>query len=187
MHIKIIENYQPKNEQEKVDKEAMLFFARNNNNSLFRDNKIAHFTSSAIITNKERNKVLFVYHLIYQSWSWVGGHNDGDDNFLEVAIREAKEETGLLDVRPLLFAPVSLENIYVKNHFKNDKFIGDHIHMNLTYLLEADEIDNVIIKSDENSGVRWFLINEVFEFVSEERMKDIYQKIFDVIGGLNAK
>lgn len=181
MHIKTIKNYIPKNEQEKTDKEAMLEFAKHNSDSLLRDNKIAHFTNAAIITNKRKDKVLFVNHLIYKSWGWVGGHNDGNPNFLEVVLKEATEETGVLNVKPLLNEPVSLDNIYVPYHIKNGSFVGDHIHMNLSYLLEADEEEELITKVDENSGVRWFEIDEVLNHVTEDRMLYVYSKILKVL------
>lgn len=181
MHIKIIEQYIPKNEQETVDKEAMLSFARRNPDSLLRTNLIAHFTNSAIITNKTRDKVLFAFHLIYKSWGWIGGHNDGNPDFLEVVLREANEETGVTKVKPILNEPVSLDNILVETHIKNGKFVGDHIHMNLTYLLEADETEKLFTKEDENSGVKWFSLDEVLSHVTEERMIYIYKKVFEVL------
>lgn len=181
MDIKIIEEYIPKNEQEATDKKAMIDFANNNKNSFLRDSKIAHFTNSAIILNKKRDKVLLIYHLIYKSWSWVGGHNDGNVNFLEVVIKEAIEETGVKKVVPILKEPISLDNIYVPYHIKNGEFVGDHIHMNLTFLLEADESEELVIKPDENSGVKWFKIDEVLDVIEEERMIYIYKKIFNEI------
>ena len=184
MHVETIKQYIPKNEQEKIDRLAMLEFARDNSNSLSRDNKIAHFTNAAIITNKDMDKVLFVNHLIYKSWGWVGGHNDENPNFLEVVLREAKEETGITSVKPLINEPVSIDNILVHNHIKNGHYVGDHIHMNLSYLLVADESEKLVIKEDENSGVKWFKIDEVLNYVSEERMIYIYKKIFNVLNNL---
>ena len=184
MHIKTIASYQCKNEQEKVDQATMLEFARHNDDSLLRSNKIAHFTNSAIITNKTKDKVLFVYHLIYKSWSWVGGHNDGNPNFLEVVLKEAAEETGVTNVKPLLDEPVALDNIYVPGHIKNGLYVGDHIHMNLSYLLIADEKEELIINENENSGVKWFDLEDVLNYVSEERMLYIYKKIFKVLRDL---
>lgn len=184
MNIEIIKNYIPKNEQEKVDKEAMLSFAERNPDAFLRTNLTAHFTNSAIITNIDKTKVLFVNHLIYKSWGWVGGHNDGNPNFLDVVLRESHEETGIKNVKPLLKEPVSLDNIFVPNHIKNGHYVGDHIHMNLSFLLVADETEELITKVDENSGVRWFDIDEVLNYVTEERMVYIYNKIFKILKGL---
>ncbi|NLL29984.1 MAG: NUDIX domain-containing protein, partial [Clostridiales bacterium] len=96
-----IKNYIPYNEQEARDKETMLYAISNFNNLLTRENPLAHFSSSGYIVNKDRTKVLMIYHNIYDSWSWTGGHTDGDEDFLHVAIKEAKEETGIKHIKPV--------------------------------------------------------------------------------------
>ena len=170
--------YIPQCEQEVVDKNAILDFISNNNDCLDRTNLIAHITSSAFVVNEDMNKILFVHHNIYNSWGWVGGHNDGNPNLLEVAIEEALEETGISNVIPFSNEIISLDVIQVENHIKNGKFVGDHLHLNATYLLVASEDEKLVVKQDENSGVRWFSINEVMNYVTEERIKSVYNKIF---------
>jgi ADP-ribose pyrophosphatase YjhB (NUDIX family) len=177
----LIRNYHPVNEQEAVDRQTILDFIERNPDSLLRTNRVAHLTSSAIIVNKKMDKILFVYHNIYQSWSWVGGHNDGDPDFLRVAIREAKEETGVKNIIPWSEDIFMIDIIYVNNHQKKGNYVSDHLHLNVTYLLIADENDELIIKADENSGVRWFSLENVFLHVSEDRMKPVYQKAMDKI------
>ena len=93
--IRQIENYPPFNEQEEKDKALILGWIRNNENAFSRENTVAHITASAWVVNKDRSKVLMVYHNIYNSWSWLGGHADGETDLLSVAIREVKEEAGL--------------------------------------------------------------------------------------------
>ena len=80
-----IKKYTPANEQEQNDKEQMLAFMQANDNCLTRENTVAHFTTSIWTVNKERTKTLMVYHNIYNSWSWIGGHADGEENLAEVA------------------------------------------------------------------------------------------------------
>ncbi len=179
-------SYDPKNEQEHVDKEAILNFIDRNDDCLYRSNKIAHITSSAIVVNSSMHKVLFAFHNIYQSYGWVGGHNDGDPDCLNVAIKETKEETGLNTVSPHSNHPFMLDIIHVQNHYKNGEYVPDHLHLNVTYLLIADEKDSLRIKPDENSAVKWFLIDEVLEYVKEARMKPIYQKAFQYIASLKS-
>lgn len=87
--IEDIKNYKPYNIQEKNDKELILLAVNNFNNLFTRENPILHFTSSGYIINKTRDKVLMIYHKIYNSWAWTGGHNDGDTNFLRVAIKRS--------------------------------------------------------------------------------------------------
>ena len=72
-----IEKYIPYNEQEIKDKETILKYMNDFNDLLTRENEYAHFSSSAWVINKNKDKVLWVYHNLYDSWTWTGGHADG--------------------------------------------------------------------------------------------------------------
>ena len=173
-----LEKFVPYNEQEEIDKKIMLNYIKDFDDVLTRQNQYGHFTSSAIVLNKERTKILMVYHKIYNSWAWVGGHSDGDSDFLYVAMKEAKEETGIKNVAPIFKNIYSLELINVNGHEKRGKYVGSHVHLNVTYLLEADENEKIHIKEDENSGVKWIPINKVLEASSEPWVRDrVYAKI----------
>ena len=175
-----IEKYLPCNEQEEVDKRIMLKYIEDFDDVLTRNNEYGHFTSAAFILNKQRTKILMIYHNIYKSWAWVGGHSDGDSDLLNVAIKEAKEETGLKSVTPILDNIYSLEILTVNGHFKRGKYVGSHVHLNITYLLEADEKEEIRIKEDENSGVKWTSIDEVVNASSEKWIKEnIYSKVIE--------
>ena len=175
-----LEKYIPYNEQEEADKEVMLSYINNFDNVLTRENKYGHFTSSAFVLNRERTKILMAYHKIYDSWAWVGGHSDGDSDLLYVAMKEAKEETGIKKVVPISKDIYSLELINVNGHEKREKYVGSHVHLNVTYLLEADENEEIHIKEYENSGVKWVPIDKILEVSSEPWVRDrVYAKIID--------
>lgn len=170
--------YQPYNEQEKIDKELAIKYIKQFDNILSRGNKIIHFSSSSWIVNKEKTKVLLGYHIIYDSWSWTGGHCDGDSNLLRVALKEAQEETGLINIKPLSKDIFSLEILPVPGHYKNGKYISSHLHLNCTFLLEASENDQLLIKADENKSIKWFSIKDSLLVPSEKWMvNNIYQKL----------
>lgn len=175
-----IEKFTPYNEQEEVEKRVMLKYINDFNDVLTRQNEYAHFTSSSFILNKERTKMLMIYHKIYKSWAWTGGHSDGDNDLLYVAMKEAKEETGLKDVKPISNDIYSLEIITVNGHEKRGKYVASHVHLNVTYLLEADEKEEIHIKEDENSGVKWVPIDKILEITSEKWVRDrVYSKIIE--------
>ena len=182
MNMKFYEEilaYSPYDKKEKIDKEVMLDFIKKNDDVLSRDNKIGHITVSAWITNKEKNKILMIYHNIYKSWAWVGGHADGCDNLLEVIRKEIKEETGVKNPKLLSDGIYSLNIITVDSHVKKGKIVNSHLHFDIEYLFLADECEKIRIKEDENSGVKWVDIDKVLEYSSEEKMKPIYQRLID--------
>lgn len=174
-----IENYKPYNEQEEKDRQTMLKYIHTFDNVLTRKNEFGHFTASSWAVNKERTKVLMIYHNIYQSWAWTGGHSDGEADLLKVAIEELKEETGVKDVKVLNNGNIfSLEILTVNGHIKKEKYVSSHVHLNLTYLLEVDEREILHIKEDENSGVKWVPIEEVKNESEEDWVKEkIYTKL----------
>lgn len=175
-----IQKFEPYNEQEEVDKGIMLKFLSDFDNTLTRQNEYGHFTASAFVLNKERTKILMIYHNIYNSWTWVGGHSDGDNDLLYVAIKEAKEETGIKNVKPILDDIYSLETVTVNGHIKRGKYVGSHLHFNVTYLLEVDEDEIIMIKEDENSGVEWVPIENIISKSSEKWIREnIFSKIIE--------
>ena len=187
MYKKTFQDYIPLCDQEIEDKKAILKFISLNDDCFLRSNLIAHITSSAIVVNEKMDKVLCIHHNIYNSWGWVGGHNDGNPNLLEVAIKEAIEETGVTEIAPYSDEVLGIDIIYVVNHIKNGKHVSDHLHLNATYLLIADENEKLVIKPDENSGVKWFYIKEVLDYVTEDRMKTVYSKLFNRVNQYKAK
>ena len=172
-----IRAYEPFNEQEREDKEIIISFLENSADAFLRGNKQAHMTASAWIVNKSRDKVLMVYHNLYDSWSWTGGHADGEEKLLKVALKEAKEETGA-DVKPVVENIFSLEILTVDGHEKKGEYVPSHLHMNVTYLLEASEEDVLKICPDENSGVSWFSLEDALAKSTEPWfVQRIYKKL----------
>ena len=188
MSMKIVEEikkYRPCNEQEQRDKAVILAFLENNEDAFLRSNLIAHMTASSWIVNPERTKTLMVYHNIYDSWSWTGGHADGETDLLAVALREAREETGIAHVRPVSPEIFSLEVLTVDGHEKRGAYVPSHLHMNVTYLLEAEESDTLHICREENSGVAWFSLEEALKASTEPWFVErIYKKLNGKLGAL---
>lgn len=172
-----IKKYCPCNEQEQQDKDIIISFLENNPNAFLRENKLAHMTASAWIVNKARSKTLMVYHNLYDSWSWTGGHADGEEDLLKVSMKEATEETGAA-VQPVSKDIYSLEILTVNGHEKRGEYVPSHLHMNVTYLLQADENAPLKACPGENSGVSWFSLEEALEKSTEPWFVErIYKKL----------
>lgn len=177
MLIESLEKFIPCCEQEIHDKRMILHYAQSFEDILLRTNETVHFTASPWIVNPSRTRVVMVHHNIYNSWSWVGGHADGNPDLLAVAMKEAEEETGLRILRPVSSDIYSLEILPVVAHFKRGKYVVPHLHLNATYLIEADDRQLLRSKADENSAVQWFSLEEAVRACSEPAMKVIYSKL----------
>lgn len=174
--FRLIGEYRPQSPAEAADRAQMLSFMAANTGWLTRENSMAHVTASGWIVDRERRSALMAFHNIYNSWSWTGGHADGDSDLLAVALREAREETGIIAV-PVLETPLSVESISVRSHVKRGAFVSSHIHMNVTFLLEADPAAELRVKPDENRGVMWIPFEEIDSKVTEDEMRPIYAKL----------
>ena len=162
-----IENYIPFNEQEARDKQLIAAALRQYGDIFTRENEVLHMTVSAWAVNRSRDKVLMVYHNIYHSWSWLGGHADGEEDLLAVALREVREESSVRSVRPVTEDIFSLEVLTVDGHQKRGQYVSSHLHLNVTYLLEADDTEPLTVRETENSAVGWFPLEEAVQASSE--------------------
>lgn len=171
-----IENYTPYDEQEEKDKEQMLKFINDNEDVLTRNNIFGHFSSSAFVVNNEKNKMVVVYHNIYDGWIYPGGHADGEEDLLSVAVREVEEETGL-KVKILDKDIFSIQSLPVMGHVKRGKYVSAHTHYDVAYLLEADDSIPLVFREDESKGVKWIPFEEADNDTMCDFIRPIHKKL----------
>ena len=173
-----IADYKPYNEQEAHDQAVMRQLLATQPDLFTRENQVAHMTASSWLLNATYDKVLMIYHNIYHSWAWTGGHADGDRDLLAVAKREAMEETGVTEIRTISEDIFSLEILTVDGHEKRGVYVPSHLHLNVTYLLEADPELPLRIKEDENSEIGWIGVEEIQRRSTEKWFVErIYSKL----------
>ena len=176
--IRRLDAFIPWNDQEVRDKEETLRRLKSGEALLDRSNTSAHLTASAWVVSPDRRQVLMAYHNLYDSWAWLGGHADGEEDLLSVALKEVREESGLQDVRPLTEDIFSVEILAVAGHEKKGQFVSSHLHLNVTYLLEADPTQPVRCKEDENQAVGWFTPEGAIAASKEPWFQErVYQKL----------
>ena len=176
--INALKQYKPFNEQEQKDRDVILHRLETVPDIFLRTNLTEHMTASAWVVNHERTKILMAYHKIYDSWSWLGGHADGEEDLSRVALKEVSEESGISSVRLLSENILSLESLTVDGHEKNGQYVPSHLHLNITYLIEADDRETTHIREGENTGVAWFGIDEAVAASSEPWFRErIYSKL----------
>lgn len=170
--------YEPFNEQEEKDKEQFLKFIDTFDDVLSRDNTFGHFSASAFVVNKERTKMVVVYHIINDGWIYPGGHVDGEEDFLSVAVREVEEETGL-KVKVLDENIYSIQSAPIKGHVKKGKYVSAHIHFDVVYIMEADDKIPLIYREDESKGVKWIPFDEADNETMCDFIRPIHKKLIN--------
>ena len=180
-------SYVPYNEQEARDRRLLLGYLERAEAEgpeavvrLYGRDGPAHMTASAWVVSPDRQQVLMAYHNIYQSWSWLGGHVDGELDLRTVALREVREESGLTSAKIVRPDILSVEVLCVDGHEKHGAYVSSHLHLNVTYLLEADDRSPLHVCEDENKGVSWFSLEDALAASTEPWfVKRIYQKLND--------
>jgi len=169
--------FRPWNEQEERDRAALLRLLSLGQAPYGREDP-AHLTASAWVVSPDRTRVLLAYHNLYHSWAWLGGHADGERDLLSAALREVREESGLESVHPVSQDIYSVEILTVDGHEKRGRYVSSHLHLNVTFLLEADPAAPIHCKPDENSRVGWFALEDAVAVSSEPWFrKRIYSKL----------
>ncbi len=127
----------------------------------FRRERIeGHFTASSWIVNKRRTHTLLTLHRKLHKWLQLGGHADGNENLMEVAMNEAKEESGLDSLRLVDRFIFDIDRHIIP---ANDKDI-QHFHYDVRFLLEA-EMDEPLVISPESKDLAWVSFEMATELV----------------------
>lgn len=179
---KEIQNYIPFNEQENKDKKNWITFLENFEDTLTRNNTIGHITSSAFVVNESLSKSILLYHNIYEGYIFPGGHADGDNDLLHVAIKEVYEETGL-KVKPLINDIFAIQCLPAKGHIRKGKYVSAHTHFDVMYLLTCPDKDmkKIRIQEDENKDVKWVDLDSTYSNDVIDWVKPINKKVVQKI------
>ncbi|KAF0138162.1 MAG: NUDIX hydrolase [Stygiobacter sp.] len=168
----LLNNYFPEDVHENEMKNCIIFFVNENPSCFDRSLLVGHITASAMIVNHERTHSLFTHHTKLNKWLQLGGHSDGDSNTLNVALREAEEESGLKSIIPIT------ENIFdVDAHeIPARKNEPAHIHYDIRFLFKADDNKPLLISS-ESKDLAWISLDDIERYTTEESVLRMVRKV----------
>ncbi|WP_154856656.1 NUDIX hydrolase [Cyclobacterium xiamenense] len=125
-----------------------------------RDRKEGHFTASAWIVNRRRTHTLLTLHRKLEKWLQLGGHADDNQNLLEVAMNEAREESGLTSLRLVDRFIFDLDVHLIPANAVD----AQHFHYDVRFLIEA-EMDEPLLISPESKDLAWVGFDMTAELV----------------------
>ncbi len=137
-----------------------------------RDHLPGHITGSAWIANSYFTKVLLVRHAKLDKWLQPGGHADGDENVMDVVLKELKEETGLIRAtlnRDSIF-DIDIHTIPARDNFP------EHFHYDVRFLFAADEADTVSI-NHESHDIQWVNLSILEKYSKEKSILRMKEKL----------
>lgn len=147
-----------------------------------RDHLPGHITGSAWIVNEDASRVVLVKHGSLRKWLQPGGHADGDENTLTTAMREAREETGIADLRLIgnNWFDIDIHTIPTKGNFPA------HEHYDVRFLFVADEKAPLTI-SDESTDLRWVELDRLEQFNDERAVLRLREKTISSLQAASRK
>lgn len=153
--LRLLEAYQAFDDLERTYHRDIRAFVRSQTRSHRRSNAGGHVTGSAWVVDREARHALLVHHRRLDRWLQPGGHLEDDATVLEAALREAREETGLVCI------PASEEIFDIDIHrIPANAREAEHLHYDIRFLLVADR-DETPTVSSESREVRWFDWDEI--------------------------
>lgn len=147
----LLHNYAPSDPNEIIAKQLMLDFISNNKDCFERTLLQGHFTASCWLVNKFMDRTLLTHHAKLNTWLQLGGHCDGDSNITRVALKEAQEESGLLNLK---LVSEQIFDIDVHAIPANNREPW-HLHYDVRFLIQVLD-DAPLIISPESKALCWF-------------------------------
>lgn len=169
--LELLAHYKPIDNADAQQAEGTREFVLAHQNCFSRQLDIGHITGSAWLVDKSGTKVLLTHHRKLNIWVQLGGHADDNPNILEVALREAKEESGLDNLKvisPEIF-DVDVHRIPARGNEI------EHFHYDIRFALSASTCQDFVV-SDESHALAWIEISKIGEFTKEESMLRMARK-----------
>jgi len=147
--IGLLNEYNP-SQEEVPAKQQMMAFINQHPECFERSLEIGHITASAWLLNKDGSKALLMHHAKLDKWFQLGGHCDGDCDVLAVAIKEAQEESGIMDIVPVMTDIFDIDIHQIPENSREKA----HDHYDVRFLLQVAS-DEDFVQNSESKELRW--------------------------------
>jgi 8-oxo-dGTP pyrophosphatase MutT (NUDIX family) len=169
--LRKLDLYRPFDEEERAVLEILRRFVQENENCFERFLHVGHITGSAWIVDPAREQVLLTHHRRLDKWLQLGGHADGEPDVLKVALREAREESGIDGIRPVNESVFDVDVHEIPAQGRDPA----HFHYDVRFLLEADHSRPLMLTS-ESKALAWVRLSEVVQLTGERSVLRMVEK-----------
>lgn len=164
-------NYQPRCKQQRDCVNKIIKFVSEQSNCFERENNYGHITGSAWLLDHTKKKALLTHHRKLKLWCQLGGHADGENDILNVALREAKEESGIEDITPLSDKIFDIDIHWIPEN----KGVAGHYHFDIRYLLQVTQPADFVV-SDESFELAWVPLKDYTELQFDDSVMRLFRK-----------
>lgn len=171
--LNLLDEYDPIDEGELKTKFKIIDFVNDNRDCFFRTNASGHVTGSCWLVDNNGQDVLLTHHKKLNKWVQLGGHADGNPNILDVAMREAREESGIGGIVAIDGRIFDVDIHHIPQH----KDVGPHFHYDIRFALSAPH--RIFDVSHESHALAWVSIEELASASNNRSLKRMAKKWID--------
>ncbi|MGV6852111.1 MAG: NUDIX hydrolase [bacterium] len=167
----LLEEYLQRHPEESACYQQLKAFIQQNNQCFERELSQGHLTGSCWLVNSNGDQILLTHHKKLNLWLQPGGHADGETDIAAVALKEAKEESGLKDLK---IADPHIFDIDIHKIPANPKD-AEHYHYDIRFIIQASE-DTDYIVSEESHDLAWVKLDKLSEYTTEPSIVRMAEK-----------
>lgn len=169
--LELLNAYKVINKEEESQVNEIINFINTHPNCFHRTEKVGHITGSAWIVDPTFSYSLLTHHKKLNMWYQLGGHSDGEKNTLNVALREAEEESGIQNIKSYSNEIFAID-IQKMPEYKDEP---EHIHYDIVFLFIADMKEKLVL-STESKDLSWVKLEEISSLVKDKLITKLIDK-----------
>lgn len=172
--LELLQNHQPFDANEETMLQRTRQFVLEQPLCFQRELLCGHVTGSAWVVSEDRKHALLIHHAKLNRWFQPGGHCDGESDVLQVAWREAREETGLQTLKPIFASIFDVDVHWIPERATQNDFVPSHWHYDVRFLLQASREEPLRL-NPEIKALRWVSLEEMC-LVEDESLRRMARK-----------
>jgi 8-oxo-dGTP pyrophosphatase MutT (NUDIX family) len=181
----LLRDYRPQDGSEADDVDRVTELLRTADDPWARSTPL-HVTASALIVHPASGRILLRWHQRQRAWLQVGGHADpGEDDPLAIALREAREETGLTDLRQWPDRPGPALRHLVIVPVPAGRGEPAHEHADVRFVLATNAPDSIVAENPV-AALRWLSAADAMQETTQANLRQTLGRLQRLLDELPA-